>query len=267
MKDTFLKNLRETLNQHQIENIDEIIDKYERRFILGYEAGMKDEEIIEALDSIEDIVCQYQKKNYDLYLDLTYFSDFEIKQRDYLKQSFVFDFEDEEDLVKKYVQIDEVNKCIKLNKTEDCAEELSGAFYIGPTTGFDKVHIITKFCDVEINLLKAKEIDIKNISGDFSIDKIQADDIKVETISGDMEIDELVSNHLVLTSTSGDISVGKLNVEEIDITLVSGDLEIDQVNVGSGKISSVSGDITYSVGENQTNNVSITTVSGTIEEE
>ncbi len=270
MKEEFLKNLRKALNEHKVQNVDEILEKYEKRFTLGYEAGMQDDEIIEAMEPLDDIICQYQKKNYELYLDLTYFSDFEIQQKNHLNQPFVLDlddFDDEEDQMNQFVQIQEENKRISLKTTEECGEKLSGALYISSTIEFDKIYIVTKTCDLDISSLKAKEIYIKNVSGDCCIDKLQADEVKLETISGDIEIDEIISDHLILTSASGDISLGKVNALEVDIATVSGDIEIEQLAAGSGKISSVSGDIYYSEYENNHSNVSITTVSGTIEEE
>lgn len=272
MKDTFLKNLKKSLTEHQIQNADDVIDKYEKRFMLGHEAGMKDEEIIEAMDSIENIVSQYQNKNYDLYLDLTSFSDFEIDQRKNLNRPFLFDldqdfFEDDEDEVQKYIQIEEGKNRISLKSIKKSKERLTGALFIEQNTEFEKVYIVTKSCDVYINMLKAKEIYIKNISGDFDIDMIDAKNIKIETISGNIDIDDLASKNVMLTSTSGDVSIGNLKGEEVLLSTVSGDIEIEQLDAGSGKISTVSGDIAYGVGNDQRNNIEITTVSGTIEEE
>ena len=58
----FLKELEEKLKEKNIENWEEILDKYEKRFHFGLESGLSDEEIIRMLGSIEDIIDSYSKK-------------------------------------------------------------------------------------------------------------------------------------------------------------------------------------------------------------
>ena len=58
----FLKELEEKLKEKNIENWEEILDKYEKRFNFGLESGLSDEEIIRMLGSVDDIIDSYSKK-------------------------------------------------------------------------------------------------------------------------------------------------------------------------------------------------------------
>ena len=95
----FLEELRNALNDANVENSEEIIAKYLKHFSLGHEAGMTDEEIIERFDSIEDIVMKASKAKkdsslYNIILDLDCFSDFKIVRDDEIS-GVEFDIEED----------------------------------------------------------------------------------------------------------------------------------------------------------------------------
>ena len=56
----FLKELEEKLKEKNIENWEEILDKYEKRFNFGLESGLSVEEIIRMLGSVDDIIDSYK---------------------------------------------------------------------------------------------------------------------------------------------------------------------------------------------------------------
>ena len=58
-KKEFLQALKNTFHNAKVEDIDSIMDVYEEHFILGYEQGLRDQEIIKALGSPQEIYASY----------------------------------------------------------------------------------------------------------------------------------------------------------------------------------------------------------------
>ena len=59
-KEEFLKQLDEKLKENGVENTEEVLDIYRKRFDIYYEIDYKDEEIIEALWTPESIALRYK---------------------------------------------------------------------------------------------------------------------------------------------------------------------------------------------------------------
>ena len=59
-KEEFLKQLDEKLKENGVENTEEVLDIYRKRFDIYYEIDYKDEEIIEALGTPESIALRYK---------------------------------------------------------------------------------------------------------------------------------------------------------------------------------------------------------------
>lgn len=266
----FLEELRKALEEAQVENSEEIVAKYLEHFSLGHEAGMTDEEIIERFDSIEEIVHNASREKetsyrYDVILDLEFFSDFKIVQKDEISG---IDFELEEEAY-KHVSVVREGKTVhlksKLLSTFFKRKNLEGTMYIGRSVNFNQITINNVNCDMtcdckiecsnfsltningdvnDFNIVAEESIVINNTNGDIELPNVEAPDVKISTVSGDINVEELTADHVKLTTVSGDISIHIATDAEYNINTVSGDVTIEEgADDSKVKVSTVSGEV------------------------
>ena len=61
-KEEYLEKLKIVLEANNIDNVDEIVEKYKKRFVLAKDADMSDEEAIKILGDPEQVVKKYKKE-------------------------------------------------------------------------------------------------------------------------------------------------------------------------------------------------------------
>ncbi len=275
MRDEFLEELKKELAVNNIENREEILKLYEKRFDLGHEANMTDEEIIQSLDSISDIIDKYKKadtrdnvddKNrYNVSLELSVFSNFKICRTN--QMGITFDLEDKalsetEILVDgKSVSLKSKSKFgghIKVKKS--CYE---GTMYIGNNAYFDNLSIEAFACDVDAKYLCGNSLSINSLSGDLDLGELNFDSIKLNTTSGDFNIKRLNAKDTNISTISGDYMIDDINTLEGKIKTISGDVEIVNSSDAKYNISTISGDVIIRNGVSL-NNVKASAVSGEV---
>lgn len=258
-RDEYISELRRALDNNSIANYTEIVEKYERRFDLGLEAGLSIDEIITMLGSVEDVVTMYLSKKVDL------------KDTD-----FVFDVEDERkyslniktniadvDIVRgrkegivismdnqtsNNVTVKNIDHKISIEDNFTKSIFVRGnktiKIEVGDEVVFDEINISTTSCDLDMCSLIVKELNYKTVSGDASMDKLTTKQVKLYTVSGDIDIDKLLCNEVKMTTVSGDIDIDYLEAKDAFISTVSGDINITG-KCQNKKCQCVSGDINY----------------------
>ncbi len=268
MKEKYLEELRKALEENNIE-AEEIVDTYAKRFDLGYEAEMTDEEIIEMLGSVDDVLTKFNpksttgKKRWNCNLDFAnLFSDFTIVTSKKAGISFQFAEDDE---IEKYVEIKNSEDEISLKANNLIKRKhFEGTMVIGPDVCFDKfvisgAHTDLRICDLNVNSFK-----FNLISGDAKIANITAlESAYVSIVTGDIVIDSLKSPNATISTTSGDIVIDEITADSVKLNTISGDIIINRSNEAVYKISTVSGDVAIKNGAD-ISLVSSTSVSGDV---
>ena len=247
----FLKELEEKLKEKNIENWEEILDKYEKRFNFGLESGLSDEEIIGMLGSIEDIIDSYSKKE-DTDMDglkihvSTVLDDvfFERSKDDAFHVYLENINENSYKIIKneKEINIEYINKkFFGLNRRRPGVITIALPF--GVVLGDITLSSVSGDLKSEIDL-SGKNMDLEMVSGDSKFNKLHMNSFKAHVVSGDLDMDSINSNSIEFSSVSGDIEVDQVNSNSLKAEPVSGDISINEANDGIHiSTSSISGDI------------------------
>lgn len=250
MRDEFLKNLEERLKEENVDNIEDIITKYEKRYDFGIEAGLSDEEIETMLGSIDEIVKEYQKETRYEYkesygkmkLSVSTVADnvsFERSKDDTIHIYFENIDENSYNVHKSQdeIEISYINKkFFGLNRRRP------GTITIGIPEGMSlhKLHLSTVSGDLtsEINI-DSEYMVFEMVSGDSEFNRLKSNEFKCHVVSGDLEIKELDTNIIEISSVSGDVDVEVLHADTLKASTISGDIHIKEA-YESMKISSSS---------------------------
>lgn len=275
MKEEFLDELEKELNEAGVSNVKEVVDLYEKRFALGLEAGLSEEEILEMLDDIQTIVKSYtpqkeqssEEEQYELTLDLRYFSDFDIISTVGSEIRFEID-EKALEFVKVHkenrkIQLKSINKEIVFKKKK----RLDGTLYIGQDLEFSKFIIENIGCDVSMEdmTIRCEKLEISNVSGDLDLARFDvASSAKFHNTTGDITLDSVVSPYLELSTVSGDFDIEEIVCDEGKISSISGDIHINKCNNAKLKMNTISGDVKIVSGEKDLI-LEGTSISGTIQ--
>lgn len=273
MKETFLNALKEALIHAKVENVEEIVSLYEQRFLLGYQANMSDEEIIEMLEDIDQIVAKAKKnqsstsfkKEYRVQLDLTLFSSFKIELKK--TEGISFDLDKNADLYVDVILNDHEAKII--NKTKDGIyfnhhKGFDGIMQIGPDIFFQSFIINNTSCDVESCDLEGDDLLINNTSGDIIFNQLHFNTIRINSISGDLDMNKIEAKNFQINIVSGDTKIKELHGNDNFIKTTSGDVFIFYANNGNFNLKSVSGDICIKNGNVEWKNINANSISGNI---
>ena len=244
MKEQFLNDLRNKLEEREISNVNSIMEKYEKWYDLGLESGLTDDEIQKRLtadyESIIDNDLNEEKSDAKYFVEIdTYNDDLEVSFADLDVATIEF-----ENISVDQYQIENTKNGIKLKK---------GFSFQNKNVG-----------TVRVSLPEYREIgtfSVGTVSGDFEIDYVKAKSINLKTVSGDFNIEELLANEIALNTVSGDINVDFIKANKVDLSCVSGDISIDSVDAEETNANSVSGDIII---KKATKGVNASSVSGEI---
>lgn len=268
MKQEYLDRLRKAILESCLEEKqNEIEELVLRRFQLGEEAQMTEEEIIDMLPKPEELVASFKEEekpksknmhSTDLILDLQLFWDFELVRMEENGIRFL----SEDDCTALRIDIDEDKVLIEPNDRSK-KKRLDGKLYIGPEVVFNEVKMNCYACDVVCCSFEAKRLDVNAASADLLFDTVQADEFLLKTASGDTKMKRLVCRKWCYRSVSGDLSIDEIDSEEAEVSLVSGDVRIKTTTPAFYTIQTVSGDVFIYNGIDL-NKVKATSVSGDI---
>ena len=239
MKNIYLNDLKEKLESNSVENAYDILTKIEKRYNLGLEAGLDEEEIEEMLGSVDDIVNQYtnvtveEKKekinNEEKVVSLEISS---------VSDNLTIEFDDIKDIEYELINVNVDCYDISYEKKEFKLKYKKAKFLA--LNRKESGHIIVKLP----NSIKYEKVSIHTTSGEVVIkDELTCKIFKLNTVSGDVALDNVSSNYIKLSTVSGDITSLSLTGDEIYIDTVSGDMGSNVVNCDNLGLSTVSGDI------------------------
>lgn len=258
MKKEYMDNLKTALNNSSVKNKEELMNKIERRYDLGLEAGLKEEEIEEMLGDVETIVDQYM----DSIVDTDDENQNSEPNKSYkielssIGSDITIDLVDTKDIeyelvdcnIDYYDVITNPNEFkIKYKKSKFLGlnRKLSGNIYVKlpKSIVYDSVSIQSTSGDINITeLLNANNIKITTVSGDINFDNIKCNSIKFSIVSGDVTGLSIEGKEVIFDTVSGDISCNIINCDNLSLSSVSGDMNITHANANI-KASTVSGDI------------------------
>ncbi len=244
----FLENLKKALEENQIDSKD-ILELYKGRFDIGYEAGMNDEEIISAFDTIEQIILKYKDheslKTMNLDIDLLFFSDFVICNSNSKGLHLTVD-----EGVKEYITITQNDSELKIKPHSNLGrnkkyKKYDGRLEIGSDVVFDSINISNLSCDIKCGNLTSNQMTISNVSGDINLNEVKVqENIIVTNTSGDISFKKLTVPNAKISTISGDIKFAEVVLDKMDLETVSGNITIDYCNEEAQyTVSSVSGNV------------------------
>lgn len=258
-RNEYINELRRALDNNNIANFDEIVEKYEKRFDLGLEAGLSIDEIITMLGSVEDVVLMYLSKKVDL-KDTDFAFDVENERRYSLhiktniadiditrgrKEGIVISMDNQ---TSNYVRVKNNDHKISIEDMSVKNLNFRGGkkikIEVGDEVVFDEISISTTTRDFDMCSLTIKEFNYKTVSGDASIDKLTTKQVKLYTVSGDIDIDKLLCDGVKMSTVSGDIDIDYMEANDAFISTVSGDINITG-KCNNKKCQCISGDINY----------------------
>jgi len=263
MKELYLKDLRNYLVENKIDDVDEIISKYEKRYNFGLEAEMSEEEIEKMLGTKEDILEKFKnpdaEKKFNEYVE----NELDFKPRFNLICNTVSDdieiiYYDEEKIKVSCEDVDVDSYEVKVDNENGVKVDYQKTKFFGLNRR--KPGLIT------IKLPHGKKFDriqLSTTSGDIKTDKLEGNVCYINTVSGDYELGEVITNKFEVNNVSGDFEINRLASKVTIINNVSGDFDIFLIEGNKATIDSVSGDITIS--KSNVPDLNCTAISGDVE--
>lgn len=237
MKDEFLKELEAKLKEENINDVDSIIAKYEKRYNFGIESGLSEEEVEKMLGSIDEIVAlhktetryEYKESYGSMKLSVSTVADnvsFERSKDDTIHVYFENIDESSYDVHKSHDEIDisYINKkFFGLNRRRP------GTITIGIPEGMSlyRMHLSTVSGDLTAKIdIDSEYITFEQVSGDSEFNRLKSNEFKCHVVSGDLEIEELNTKRIEISSVSGDVEIEKLYADELKASTISGDIHV-----------------------------------------
>ena len=245
MREEFLKELEEALNEKDVANKDEILAKYRKRYDFGRESGLSDSEIEEMLGSIDEIVNMNKKESYedskeefkektgDVKVNISTVADdvFFERSKDDLVHIYLKNISEEYyEIVKneKMIDIQYINKkFFGLNRRKP--GEITVALPSGMLLGDITLSSVSGDFNSDIALV-GRYLNIDMVSGDSKFKDIHVNDLRMHVVSGDLEIESVNSKSVEISSVSGDVEIEDLNTTKLKVDTISGDIDIDNAN-------------------------------------
>ena len=254
-KEVFLKELREDLENYEVNDIDEIIAYFDEMIEDKKDNGMDEEVIIDSLDSPKEIalvlkgkeakeeeiregeyeMCdgrvRYTKEATDLLSISIDIADDEIKVTRGDDDNLYVIFEEKENDHYKIKEKDRGSK-LKIEKNTPPifnifnSKERALLELILPSGYSGELKIETVSGNIEGSDLKLRKLRVETVSGDVVIENCDIEDLKVQAVSGDIEVKDVRAVSLKVDNVSGDSEVD-VKADFIKTESVSGDLTID----------------------------------------
>ena len=256
MRDEYLNKLEEELENNGFINIDDVLDKYRKRYDFGLESGMTEEEIEERLGDPKEIVSKMTEQANNTYEDNTN-TNFKIEvstvcddvkfEESVDDETHVYMDDIEEDSYeiinnnREIVITSHTKKYFGLNRRRP------GLFTIAlpKDMKLGKVNLSSSSGDFISKIdLNAKTFNLNLVSGDVDFKKITAKEITFHVVSGDLEIEEINAENATLSAVSGDMDIDYLLSNNLKVDTVSGDIKIKESSYGMNiKSQSIAGEI------------------------
>ena len=249
-KEEYLISLELALINAGVNDYEEIVEKYRKRFELAAMADMTTDEAIKMMGSVESVVKKYVVEEKSEYFDVYTFkledalaSNIVIKKGS--KPGIVINI-DEELLDKLNIQHQDNKLSITDKFGKSFFRKCCGSILIeiGDNIKFDKFEISTVSCDVEVCAINTIKTVFYTVSGDFDVDKIIAEDVLLNSVSGDFNVGRIKTNEIRINTVSGDVDVSYIEAEKAIFDTVSGDINVcGKLKLKRG--SSITGSINY----------------------
>lgn len=258
MKDSFLKELDNALDIYEIENKEEILEKYRKRYDFGLESGLSANKIEEMLGNPLDIARSLKHpddeeacdsgetkslKNYNLIVK-TVADKIIVKYTDEPLVRTVFEGIELDcyDVTNSKVNGVLINfhkrKYFSLNRRK------AGSIIVEVPRDrvFDKIVLQTNSSTIESCNLKANSIEISIVAKKANIGDLSAKQVNLQTVSGDIKCGNVICEDCGINSVSGDMDIKSVISNQIRVDTVSGDIKITESS-GVLSVSSITGDV------------------------
>ena len=271
-REEYLNELETLLVENDIENKDEVLNKYQKRFDLAGIAGMSEEETIEMLGTPTEVVEQLKTKEkvktnnettkmYNLVVKGCVSEDITVRRGD--SEKIVINMDEE---LKSCTEINqsENNIFIEISRTSNtyyttkCEIEI----LVGNNIGFEKLSLVTISGDINVeDELKVNSLSLKTVSGDIEVGTVYGETATLQCVSGDISVEKLEVKTAVAEAVSGDIDLGTTKASELRVKTTSGDVESKYVECNHAELSTISGDFNLT---GKINEKKVRSLSGTI---
>lgn len=265
-REQYMNELKQRINQLNIEGKEEIINDFNNHFELGHQDGISDEDLIETLGPIDEILESY-----------------EVLNKVQSDEIMVHNRTQKKEFTNKITKIDisarHANTTIseskdgKINvdlfKEGKLLDRLSHALIAYQEESVFLVKVLPIFpyksvgryeLTIEIpNNLEA--LTISSSSGDIEGKKLSIDKFKIQSASGEIDIEDIQSKSITIEVASSELNLKQI-VGDLEIKSASGDVNIEHAK---GKLLSyvnASGDINI---EADYENIKLRNVSGDID--
>ena len=258
MKNIYMNDLKEALKNSSVENPDELINKIEKRYNLGLEAGLTEEEIEEMIGDVDLVVDQYIDSlidEDDENDEITEIKSYSIEINS-ITDDISFELIDTNDIeyeldginLEYYDIITEKNELkIKYKKTKFLGlnRKASGRIIVKLPNNIQYNRVIIKSTSGDINIsnsLNANVVKLTTVSSDINFDNINCDTIKFSVVSGDITGLSIEGKEVYVDTVSGDMTCNMINCDNLSLSTITGDINIAHANANI-KASTVSGEI------------------------
>lgn len=250
MKQEYLDELKRLLEEENIENKEEILSKYEKRYDFGKESELTDEEIERMLGRPQDVINKIkgeESKNKnkgrlslkvvtdDVKIGYSKDAKAHVLLSDVDRDSFNIDV-NSTDIIVEYI----TSKYLGLNRKG--SGEITVLIPEGRTFKSTNIETTSGDVDVEFKVI-SDNISIQTVSGDIDIESLDAKTINVNVVSCDLDADYIKCDKLQINTVSGDVDIDNVDAEKITIDNVSGDVTIKETNANSIVTNCITGDI------------------------
>lgn len=254
MKDSFLNELENQINIHDVPNKEEIMEKYRKRYDFGLEAGLSPEKIEEMLGDPREIIKEYlnPEEKKEEYAELVDRYELDVST---ISDDIEFVYSKDSEVHVEFIDVE--LECYEVEKT---AVKLKIAFLKRKFFSLNR----RKSGTIRIEIPRDKvfqRMTVGTTSGDITLPVVKAEQIQLSTISGDCEFKTLEAPDISCTVVSGDITGENVKTRNISLSTISGDISIEFLVSETTKIDTVSGDVSI---EEAKGNVSSTSVSGEV---
>lgn len=262
-KEMYMQQLKERLNQINIEGKEDIINDFNNHFELGHQDGISDEDLIETLGPIDEILESYEVLNKVQSDDIIVHG--RTQKKEFTNKITTVDISARH-AETTIIESKDGRIHVDLYKEGKLLDRLSHALigYQEEAVFFVKVLPIFPYKSIgryELNVEIPNNLDVLKIhssSGDIKGKKLSVDQLKIQSASGEVDLDSIQSQMVKIEVASSDMNLKQI-VGDLEIKSVSGDVHIDHAK---GKLLSyvnVSGDINI---EADYENINLRNVSG-----
>lgn len=236
--DNYIEQIKQYCQENGIDG-QEVIEKVQKRYKLGLEAGMSDEDIIEMIGDYKDMFKPKEEI---------------IKKSEDDDDQFDFDLLDivlvgNVDLTIKSAYNDE----IKVDMNDDIVDDYEfkvedGKILLHPKKQIHNYNIIDGYIDLYLpNNLTYQKVNLTNVNSDVDSKNygFVCHDCYLSTVNGDMDFVYIKSNSFTLETVSGDVEIKNLFTKNSNVETVNGDITVCDGKTDNLSVSSVNGDIAF----------------------